>query len=236
MTLPKEESTKIFGVLVGLLHEHLIKNQNAIEVVINNHFIEIPTPGGWHEHKPTDGLDITIRVRPQKKLAQRQLTRDDIIKMAKRDVAELTYTAEYTAVYFRKFNGVFPSVKFILNRDKRTVVALLKPKYTHVGNRVLARGIAKCHPDDCFNVHIGKAIALRRALGLEVPDEYLNAPQPTEVRVGDVVKSKKNPNPRYRVINEYNGLIDVEELKCGIPYKECTIEIFYTIDDSREEV
>ena len=51
-----------------------------------------------------------------------------------------------------------------------------------------ARGIAKAAPDDCFNVHIGKAIALHRALGLEVPDEYLNAPQPTEVRVGDAVR------------------------------------------------
>jgi len=34
---------------------------------------------------------------------------------------------------------------------------------------------------------IGRAIALRRALGLEVPTEYLNAPNPTEVCVGDVV-------------------------------------------------
>ncbi|MFP3830651.1 hypothetical protein, partial [Pseudomonas sp. SIMBA_021] len=51
-------------------------------------------------------------------------------------------------------------------------------------------GRAKAAPDDCFNVHIGKAIALRRALGLAVPDEYLNAPQPTEVRVGDIVCGK----------------------------------------------
>ncbi|MCA0117385.1 hypothetical protein LCD32_00040, partial [Bacillus sp. RSS_NA_20] len=49
------------------------------------------------------------------------------------------------------------------------------------------RGISKCAPNDCFNAHIGKAIALRRALGLEVPSEYLNVPQPTDVRVGDVV-------------------------------------------------
>src|SRR5699024_11680223 len=52
------------------------------------------------------------------------------------------------------------------------------------------RGIAKCDPSDCFNVHIGKAIALRRALEVEVPDEYLNTPQPTEVRVGDIVRHR----------------------------------------------
>ncbi len=56
------------------------------------------------------------------------------------------------------------------------------------------RGIAKATPDDCFNIHIGKAIALRRALGLAVPDEYLNAPQPTEVRVGDFVSDDSGVN------------------------------------------
>jgi hypothetical protein len=38
-----------------------------------------------------------------------------------------------------------------------------------------------------FNVHIGKAIALRRALRLNVPQAYLSVPQPTEAQVGDVV-------------------------------------------------
>src|SRR5690606_31968390 len=69
--------------------------------------------------------------------------------------------------------------------EKRTVVCLLKGFRIPV---IYAKGIAKCAPGDCFNVHIGKAIALRRALGLKVPSDYLNAPQPTEVRVGDVVK------------------------------------------------
>lgn len=65
-------------------------------------------------------------------------------------------------------------VRYIVNRDKRTVVALLELK---LKGTVWGRGIAKCAPDDDFDVNIGKAIALRRALGLPVPDEYLNAPQ-----------------------------------------------------------
>lgn len=77
--------------------------------------------------------------------------------------------------------------KFVINKHKRTVVVIL---YGAFSNKVRARGIAKCAPNDCFNVHIGKAIALRRALGIEVPDEYLNAPQPTEVRNGDLIKSE----------------------------------------------
>ena len=56
-----------------------------------------------------------------------------------------------------------------------------------MGVKINARGKAKCAQGDTFNVHIGKAIALRRALGLPVPSEYTNAPQPTEPKVGDVV-------------------------------------------------
>lgn len=112
--------------------------------------------------------------------------RDEIIEMAKRDVAELTYSTEYTSIYYLRL-GAFSTPEYIVNKEKRTVVALLKPKHTHVGKSVRAKGIAKCAPTDCFNVHIGKAIALRRALGLEVPAEYLNAPQPTEVQVGDKI-------------------------------------------------
>jgi hypothetical protein len=115
----------------------------------------------------------------------RQKTRNDIIKMAKRDVEELV--ADILMHYPYNF------VDFVVNRDKRTVVALLR---IFKRGKVHARGIAKCHPDDCFNAHIGRAIALRRALGLEVPAEYLNTPQPTEVRVGDIIEYK---GKRYAV-------------------------------------
>ncbi|PRO41482.1 hypothetical protein [Bacillus sp. LLTC93] len=77
---------------------------------------------------------------------------------------------------------------FIVNAEKRTVVALRK---SFAEGYIRDRGIAKCAPTDCFNAHIGKAIALRRALGLEVPAEYLNVPQPTAIRVGDVVEHHK---------------------------------------------
>jgi len=75
-------------------------------------------------------------------------------------------------------------ITFDINRENRTVEAIAKKVFS----RTAFYGTAICAPDDCFNIHIGEAIAIHRALGLEVPDEYLNAPQPTEVRVGDVVK------------------------------------------------
>ncbi|WP_249669621.1 hypothetical protein [Bacillus altitudinis] len=103
-----------------------------------------------------------------------QQKRDEIVEKAKEDVRILHY---------KDYIG---APDFIVNAEKRTVVALRKSKlYGHIKNK----GIAKCAPTDCFNAHIGKAIALRRSLGLEVPVEYLNVPQPTEIRVGDVVEA-----------------------------------------------
>lgn len=114
---------------------------------------------------------------PQEKTAQER--RDEIVEQAKADVEKLSNRHQR-----RQYCGY--SVEFRVNNEKRTIVVLLKGVNTGI---VYTRGIAKAAPDDCFNVHIGKAIALHRALGLEVPDEYLNVPQPTEVREGDVVQA-----------------------------------------------
>ncbi|MEC1384446.1 hypothetical protein P9D14_13055 [Bacillus velezensis] len=106
-----------------------------------------------------------------------QARRDEIVEQAKADVERL----RENNIRLRTFN-----ISLEVNRKDRSVEAIAKrPK----SNRAFY-GIAKAAPSDCFNVHIGKAIALRRALGLGVPDEYLNAPQPAEVRVGDVVYGK----------------------------------------------
>ncbi|MBD3861416.1 hypothetical protein IEE86_16950 [Bacillus sp. 28A-2] len=101
--------------------------------------------------------------------------RDEVVAQAKEDVDGLVR---------RYFTA---RTEFIINTEKRTVVSLRK---SYRLGRVISKGIAKCAPSDCFNVHIGKAIALRRALGLEVPTEYLNVPQPEGVRVGDVVRGR----------------------------------------------
>lgn len=116
-----------------------------------------------------------------------QALRDGIVEQAKADVVylrERMISNEVNSEGNPTFQGLRTISEFHVNRKKRTVVVLVKGAST---STLLEKGIAKCAPGDCFNVHIGKAIALRRALGLPVPDEYLNAPQPTEVRVGDVV-------------------------------------------------
>jgi len=101
-----------------------------------------------------------------------QQRRDEIVKQAKREVEEIRNDPI-------QMEGLLAA--FVVDREKRMVTALLSSVLTGVVER---QGVAKCHPDDCFNIHLGKIIALYKALGLKIPYEYYNAPQPTEVQVG----------------------------------------------------
>jgi len=80
---------------------------------------------------------------------------------------------------------------FVVNTEKRTIVALCKG----TNGKVRERGIAKCDPSDVFNEHIGKAIALGRALSLDV-SEFEQAVQPNEVVVGQIVNFYSRWNGR----------------------------------------
>jgi hypothetical protein len=107
--------------------------------------------------------------------------REDTINQAKRDLINLQVDNYGRKMY--EYYMYLCSAEYVVNKEKRTVVALLRHRF----DGIVSRGIAKCDPDDCFNTHIGKAIALRRALGLNVPPGYLNAPAPEGVEVGDVI-------------------------------------------------
>lgn len=73
-------------------------------------------------------------------------------------------------------------LEFIENEEKRTVVALIRFNET-----VYHKGVAKCMKDDVFNIHIGRAIALGKALGKDV-SEFMNAVKPNEKAVGQLVE------------------------------------------------
>lgn len=79
-------------------------------------------------------------------------------------------------------------VEYVVNAEKRTVVALIyRIAFRGERNGLYAKAIAKCAPDDVFNADIGKAIALGRALGLDV-SEFENAVKPTEVVAGHITE------------------------------------------------
>ncbi|WP_429726203.1 hypothetical protein [Bacillus paralicheniformis] len=181
-----------------------------------------------------EAIELAIK-EARRYLAQER--RDEIVEQAKADVERLTarwldrsqdggFLGSYT------YRAKYYVVKFNVNRNKRAVTAIVRSSdYTGKGMGDAEIGIAKAAPDDCFNEHIGKAIALHRALGLEVPDEYLNAPQPTEVRVGDVVRSTVDISKEYVISqgeNAWNGR--------GAGLSSMVAKYGKIIDDSRTEV
>jgi hypothetical protein len=148
-----------------------------------------------------------------------QEIRDEIVIKAKRDVTRLIDGLIFGKMFY---------VNFVVNREKRTTVALIR--YAHKSG-IHKRGIAKCDPTDCFNSHIGEAISLRRALGLEVPTEYLTAPAPTEVRVGDVIQSLMSGTIGTKVDSKEGEHTLINN---GI-YYTLAHSVCNVIDDSREQ-
>lgn len=116
-----------------------------------------------------------------------KLTRAQVIAKATADVAELT---DKMRSHARQADGNYTSrnrvsqPEFHVNRTKRVVTVLVREQ---PNGEMREKGFAKCSPADVFHAEIGKAIALRKALGLTVPTEYMDAPQPDEPRVGAVV-------------------------------------------------
>lgn len=168
-----------------------------------------------------------------------QQIRDEIVERAKADVKSLlTKTIDkvpinngsYTATFIPGPGFMNDFVEFVVNSEKRTVAAIIHVRDNGGGSTVWARGVAKCAPNDVFNAHIGKAVALRRALGLEVPVEYLSAPNPTEVRVGDVVA--------WRPQGSIRGLVIALGEKVSVDVSGNTWRILPdmtdTVDDTRE--
>lgn len=193
------------------------------------------------QRKSTDELCMSVAESLAKVTAPKPKTpqelRDEIVERAKADVEELRMRAKNHKMdtpATKSFGDL--NVEFAINRDKRTVVALLRDHWTR-STKVRAKGVAKCAPGDVFNSHIGRAIALRRALGLEVPGEYLAIPQPTEVRVGDVVRGKRHG--LLRTLTERLEKYDSEGHGKAFRLNNGTwlgTEQFDVIDDSREEV
>lgn len=121
------------------------------------------------------------------------LSRAQVIAKATADVAELLRIGtdvESELPEPVEFQGVFFSVKFHVNREKRSVTVLVFRGCGIIPGRVPeSKFTAKCSPADVFHAEIGKAIALRKALGLTVPTEYTDAPQPEKAEIGAKVYS-----------------------------------------------
>lgn len=88
--------------------------------------------------------------------------------------------------------GLVMKVEFeVYNQWK--VEALCK----YLDGELVTKGVALFSPSDVFNEHIGKAIALGRALGLDV-SEFEQAVQPNEVEIGHTIRYYKNGVARFK--------------------------------------
>ncbi|ETT41592.1 hypothetical protein C162_26005 [Paenibacillus sp. FSL R7-269] len=180
------------------------------------------------------GLGVMKSAAVKEAALSPQETRDEIVERAKADVEALlnrNYPSRegYSpSLWFTEGGGVVitDTCEFIVNREKRTVVALIKGISSQ---RVFYRGKARCAPGETFNAAIGRAISLRRALGLAVPAEYLNAPGPTEVRVGDIVTGK---SASFTIVNDIVSDRDKLSLKFANSQLGKPLRI---TDDSRED-
>ncbi|UNY48905.1 hypothetical protein P9294_gp190 [Bacillus phage FADO] len=193
MEKSKEES-ETNPLLHKVFHKAHLKNMDNKELrnLVTDIFDEISTRA-YGEGYRQGRFDQEMEQDEKPKTKTDQERRDKIIEQAKRDVEDLiNHGMPDAEVDPSKGNNTYQekiyTVEFLSDSDKRKVTALVKRERDKHPRHV---GRAKALPEDCFNVHIGKAIALRRALELEVPEEYFNAPQPTEVHVGDVLTFRR---------------------------------------------
>ncbi|BDH62150.1 hypothetical protein MTP04_22800 [Lysinibacillus sp. PLM2] len=128
------------------------------------------------KQKPTPNQKRAEIIEKAKKFVEKTLAHGRSNNRTVR-VGNSTYRSNFYDVdFFVKGNKV-TAVVYWLAMNK---IRVEKP--SHVGR-------SQCNPSDVFNEHIGKAIALGRALGLDV-SEFEQAVQPTEIVVGMVAKGK----------------------------------------------
>lgn len=126
------------------------------------------------------------REKEERRPQPRNMSRAEVIEAAKKDVEDLRR---------QMVNGTRKTEGSYAFREKMT-----DGEFKHEGRRTTA--IVRCvfsgqvldmatiiAPESiCANKHIGNAIALRKALRLEVPTYYIDAPQPIHVHAGDKVR------------------------------------------------
>lgn len=118
---------------------------------------------------------------PEVELSANQ-RRAALIEKAKAFVEEQKFSKTYDVYKFNRSN-----TKAHFYRKNNRVTCVLKGSSDGITRNV---GRADCSPNDVFNEHIGRAIALARALEIKVPIEFVVAVQPNEVVKGMKISRK----------------------------------------------
>ncbi|MFJ7951567.1 hypothetical protein ACIQZG_08570 [Lysinibacillus sp. NPDC096418] len=111
--------------------------------------------------------------------------RAETIKKAKAFVKNIVGEYDTFNTTIGKYKNQCVRPIFHVNEKKRAITVLI---YSAFGKQLIFKGLTKCNPEEVFNEHIGKAIALGRALNLDV-SEFEQAVQPTEFAVGQIIRT-----------------------------------------------
>lgn len=107
-----------------------------------------------------------------------------------------------------------PTISFFRKGNKTTCV--ITPQNTMLDRFV---GRSFCSKGDVFNEWIGKAIALARALEIDIPQEFIDAVQPTEYVKGQVIRYHHFTHPQKGKTREIESVgIDKLDFVCGSFY------------------
>lgn len=132
-----------------------------------------------YHNRTTETVDVYELIE-EEKLENTNKLRAEIVEKAKRFVDERTTKEGEVIIEDNELFGILTAPHYDIKENKREVTVVLKGTYT---GTIRAKGKAKCSTNDVFNEHIGKAIALGRALNEDV-SEFEKAAQPTDLVVG----------------------------------------------------
>lgn len=137
-----------------------------------------------------DGMPVDIKNAPEIQM-KAPLTpnqqRDAVIEKAKKFVEEqagINLLVDTRDCEIQKCPSDVTIAEFQVDIENHKITALIKKGLFEIQKGA----IAKCSPNDVFNEHIGKAISLGRALGLNV-SEFEHAVQPNEAVTGMMIDS-----------------------------------------------
>lgn len=177
--------------------------------------------GRYTYHVETPSCAFVVAEEHEIELHENELSpnkrRAELIDEAKRFVETNTKKRKiFTSVgnwYAFEYYGRSVNERFVISESKRTIKLEIVGAINPV---VYKEGVVRCHLDDVWNEHIGKAIALGRILGVDI-SKFESAPQPAEIVEGmdvEFLSASRGLYKRGRV-KEYNEKDDYVILEDG---------------------
>jgi hypothetical protein len=221
MTISRSDSQRLDSIDEKLSQIIELLTPNKVEIKLGGSEVS-------HIQAAKEEFIQAVKALPVGKVSLGKHSRKRMIKAAQdvhRILADNVYSSPDGVTFLYKLmtksgRKVQCTAEFIVAKEKKKVICLLKSTHT---NRKISKGVAICDEEDTFNADIGMAIALYRALKLNVPSNYFEIPNPTDYEAGQLIEWSDYEGTKY-IITKVEGkrysFIDVETNKRidDIPY------------------